>query len=58
MKERFQTSFIIDKELWIKFKSKTVRDEVSIKDALHTMIDNYIKEGNNASSWFRLPKWR
>jgi len=57
MKDRFQTSFIIDKKLWIKFKSKTVEEGVSMKDALHTIIDKYVKEKKSASSWFHLPRW-
>ena len=59
MKERYQTSFVIDKELWIKFKSKTLKDRVSIKDKLHNLISLYVdgKEYDNASSWFRLPRW-
>ena len=59
MKERYQTSFVIDKELWIKFKSKTLKDRVSIKDKLHNLISLYVdgKEYDNATSWFRLPRW-
>jgi hypothetical protein len=57
MKDRFQTSFIIDKKLWIKFKSKTVEEGVFMKDALHTIIDKYVKEKKSASSWFHLPRW-
>ena len=59
MKERYQTSFVIDKELWIKFKSKTLKDRVSIKDKLHNLISLYVdgKEYDNANSWFRLPRW-
>ena len=34
MKNRYQTSFVIDKKLWIKFKSKTLEEGVSIKDKL------------------------
>ena len=58
MKNRYQTSFVIDKELWIKFKSKTLREGSSIKDVLHKLIANYVKgEKLNGSSWFRLPRW-
>jgi len=53
-----QTSFVIDKELWLKFKSKTLRDEYSVKDKLHSLISDYIKkESKNASNWFRIPRW-
>ncbi len=59
-KNRYQTSFVVDKELWIKFKSKTTKEGVSIKDKLHSLMTDYVnnKETNNARSWFRLPKWR
>ena len=59
MKNRYQTSFVVDKELWIKFKSKTLKDGVSIKDKLHNLISLYVdgKEYDSASSWFRLPRW-
>ena len=60
MKNRYQTSFVLDKELWIKFKSKALKEGVSIKDKLNNLIQDYVnnKETNNARSWFRLPKWR
>ena len=32
MKNRYQTSFIVDKELWIKFKSKTLKEGLSVSD--------------------------
>jgi len=59
MKNRYQTSFIVDKELWIKFKSKTLKEGLSIKDKLHSLINDYVnsKEHKNASNWFRLPRW-
>jgi hypothetical protein len=59
MKDRYQTSFVIDKELWIKFKSKTLREGSSIKKVLHELISDYVKgEKINGRSWFHLPKWR
>jgi hypothetical protein len=59
-KNRYQTSFVVDKKLWIKFKSKTLKEGVSIKDKLHSLMTDYVndKETNNARSWFHLPKWR
>jgi hypothetical protein len=59
MKDRYQTSFVVDKELWIKFKSKALKDGVSIKDKLHNLISLYVdgKEYKNASNWFRIPRW-
>ena len=60
MKNRFQTSFVLDRELWIKFKTKTAREGVSMKETLNKLILNYVnnRESNNVSSWFHLPKWR
>ena len=58
MKNRYQTSFVIDKELWIKFKSKAIKEGLSMKDVLHKLIEEYVKGNADASSWFRLPKWR
>ncbi len=58
MKNRYQTSFVIDKKLWIKFKSKAIREGLSMKDVLHKLIEDYVKGNVNASSWFRLPKWK
>jgi hypothetical protein len=60
MKNKFQTSFVLDRELWIKFKTKTAREGVSMKETLNRLILNYVnnKESKNASSWFHLPKWR
>jgi len=60
MKNRYQTSFVIDKKLWIKFKSKTLEEGVSIKDKLDFLITQYVKEqeeSKNGSSWFHLPRW-
>jgi len=56
--KKIQTSFVMDKELWLKFKSKTLSEGYSVKDKLHTLIVNYIKETKNASSWFSISKWR
>jgi len=59
MKKRYQTSFVIDKKLWIKFKSKTIKNGESIKDVLHVLIDEYVrKEQSNGSSWFSLSRWK
>jgi len=61
MKNRYQTSFMIDKELWIKFKSKSSSEGKSIKDKLNSLILDYVndnKETDNASSWFLLPRWK
>lgn len=58
MKNRYQTSFVIDKELWIKFKSKAIKEGLSMKDVLHKLIEEYVKGNADAGSWFRLPKWR
>lgn len=60
MKNRYQTSFVVDKQLWIKFKSKTLKEGVSIKDKLHSLMTDYVnnKETKNARNWFSLPKWR
>lgn len=59
MKNRYQTSFVIDKELWIKLKSKTMQNGVTIKDTLHELIDNYVKkEQNSGSHWFSLSRWK
>ena len=58
IKNRYQTSFVIDKKLWIKFKSKTIKEGLSIKEVLNELIKEYVKGNTNASSWFRLPKWR
>ena len=61
MKNRYQTSFMIDKELWIKFKSKSSSEGKSIKDKLNSLITDYVnnnKETKNASSWFLLPRWK
>lgn len=60
MKNRYQTSFVIDKKLWIKFKSKTLEEGVSIKDKLDFLITRYVKEkkeSNNGSRWFHISKW-
>ena len=59
MNNRYQTSFVIDKELWIKFKSKTLSEGKSIKEKLNSLILDYVnnKETKNASNWFRIPKW-
>ena len=59
MKNRYQTSFVIDKELWIKFKSKSLSEGKSIKEKLNSLILDYVnnKETKNASNWFRIPKW-
>lgn len=59
MKNRYQTSFVLDKELWIKFKTKTLKDGVSIKDKLHSLIIGYVntKETKSARRWFHIPKW-
>ncbi len=59
MNNRYQTSFVIDKELWIKFKSKTLNEGKSIKEKLNSLILDYVnnKETKNASNWFRIPKW-
>ena len=48
----------MDKELWLKFKSRTLAEGYSVKDKLHTLISNYIKETKNASSWFSISKWK
>ena len=56
--KKIQTSFVMDKELWLKFKSKTLSEGYSVKDKLHTLILNYINETKNASSWFSISKWR
>ena len=60
IKNRYQTSFVVDKQLWIKFKSKTLKEGVSIKDKLHSLMTDYVnnKETKNARNWFSLPKWR
>lgn len=56
--KKIQTSFVMDKKLWLKFKSKTLAEGYSVKDKLHTLISDYIKkETKNASSWFRISKW-
>mgnify|MGYP003640087166 FL=1 len=53
-----QTSFVIDKELWLKFKSKTLREGYSVKDKISLLILDYVKrESKNASNWFRIPRW-
>jgi len=57
-KKKIQTSFVMDKELWLKFKSRTLAEGYSVKDKLHTLISNYIKETKNASSWFSISKWK
>ena len=59
MKNRYQTSFVVDKKLWIKFKSRTLNEGVSIKEKLHSLMLDYVnsKETKNASNWFRIPKW-
>jgi hypothetical protein len=60
MKNRYQTSFVVDKKLWIKFKSATLKEGVSIKDKLHSLMLDYVndKERLDARNWFRLPKWK
>jgi len=61
MKNRYQTSFMIDKELWIKFKSKSSSEGESIKDKLNSLILDYVndkKETRYARSWFLLPRWK
>jgi len=58
MKNRYQTSFVIDKELWIKFKSRAIKEGLSMKDVLHKLIEEYVEGNTNAGSWFRLPKWK
>ncbi len=60
MNKRFQTSFIIDKKLWIKFKYKTIKEGIPMRYKLEELITDYInkKETGNGSSWIRLPKWR
>lgn len=60
MKNRYQTSFVVDKKLWIKFKSKTLKEGVSIKDKLHSLMLDYVnnKETTNARNWFSLPRWK
>ena len=59
-KDRYQTSFVVDKKLWIKFKSKTLKEGVSIKDKLHSLMTDYVnnKETTNARNWFSLPRWK
>jgi hypothetical protein len=59
MKNRYQTSFMIDRKLWIKFKSKSLSEGKTIKDNLNSLILDYVnkKETKNASSWFHIPKW-
>ena len=56
--QEISTPQIMDKKLWLKFKSKTLAEGYSVKDKLHTLISDYIKkETKNASNWFRIPKW-
>ena len=58
-KKNIQTSFVMEKKLWLKFKSKTLAEGVSVKDKLHNLISDYIKEKkSNASNWFSISKWR
>ena len=59
MKNRYQTSFIVDKKLWIKFKSKTLKEGVSIKDKLNSLMLDYVnsKETKSGSRWFHISKW-
>ena len=59
MKNRYQTSFVVDKKLWIKFKSKTLKDGVSIKDKLNSLMLDYVnsKETKSARRWFHISKW-
>ena len=44
MKNRYQTSFVVDKKLWIKFKSATLKEGVSIKDKLHSLMLDYVND--------------
>ena len=56
---KIQTSFIMDKKLWLKFKAKSLSEGSSIKEKLNVLILDYVnnKEKKNASSWFRLSRW-
>jgi len=56
---KIQTSFIMDKKLWLKFKAKSLSEGLSIKEKLNVLISEYVKnkEKKNGSSWLRLPRW-
>ena len=60
MKDRYQTSFVVDKKLWIKFKSKTLKEGVSIKDKLHSLMTDYVNNNlgyyvlNQEDKWVKI----